>query len=125
VAQAVGNRLLTVSMAIMDGACAAAPAASVGLTSSSAGGTHASDQSALHRSWYDASGGSAAASGSSAAGTSADDLADAYFKGQNYFSQMQGAYHGESLKGLFLILKCSQMSKQLNVARLFFQPNRI
>ena len=47
-------------------------------------------------SWYDAAGSAAAAAAAGMPGVApaADDLADAYFKGQNYFSHMQGAYQG-------------------------------
>lgn len=41
--------------------------------------------------WYDSSSVLAAQTSSSA-----DELADAYFKGHNYFSQVQGAYQGMS-----------------------------
>jgi len=80
-------------MAVMEGGACAQAAGALPSSAANTSSGHSSDPSALHRSWYDAGGASAAS------GTSADELADAYFKGQNYFSQMQGAYHGKSATG--------------------------
>jgi hypothetical protein len=45
-----------------------------------------------HRAWYDPS--SSLQQQQQQSTSAADELADAYFKGQNYFSQVQGAYQG-------------------------------
>ncbi len=94
-------------MVVMEAACAGVPssaaaAAAVGVGGGDGGGggvdhsaaAAASSSASHHRSsWYDHSAATAAASN---AGASPDELADAYFKGQQtYFSQVQGAYQGE------------------------------
>ena len=91
-------------MVVMEAACAGVPSsaaavAAVGVGGGDGGGggvdhSAASSSASHHRSsWYDHSAATAAASN---AGASPDELADAYFKGQQtYFSQVQGAYQGE------------------------------
>ena len=67
---------------------------------------------ASQNSWYEASSSSSPSTGNglgqgsadaTAAAAVADELAGAYFKGQNYFSHMQGAYHGMS-NGVFVCM---------------------
>ncbi len=81
-------------MVVMENLCGSGvPTAALG-GAGGGGGSSGVDHSAVashHRSWYDHSSAAAAA----ATVTSPDELADAYFKGQqNYFSQVQGAYQG-------------------------------
>ena len=51
-------------------------------------------QQQQQRSWYDSTSASFSQGLTSGTAAASDELADAYFKGQNYFSQMQGAYQG-------------------------------
>ena len=95
-------------MVVMESVCAASSAAAAAEAAAAAAATSTANNNHNHRSssstgsWYDQQ--AAAASGAAAASltqaglatNSADELADAYFKGQNYFSQMQGAYSGIS-----------------------------
>ena len=84
-------------MVVMESVCASAipSAAAAAAAAVVTGGGGASEHP---RAWYDSSG-----NFTQGAAATSDDLADAYFKGQNYFSQVQGAYQGMS-HGLCLYL---------------------